>query len=256
MAHDRRDFDTRTRLRRFLGRADLGTALAYLMVAGVVLWAVVALGRDVARHVAAMEAWVAAQGALGPILFGLLFVAVTSLLFPESVLSMAAGALFGLTEGFVVVLVASLVAAVLQHQVARRLLEAPIERWVEGRPSLDVLQRAVLHDEVRLQALLRLTPLNPASVSYLMGAAGVRLGGFVMTCLAFVPMLFVETYFGYAGKHVAGMAGSMGHGVLVHDIVGGLGLAVSILVVVRISRMARRAVEEAVEREEVGRSGD
>lgn len=250
MESRRSDIDTRDRVRRFLGRADLGTMLTYVLVAALVGAAVVVLGRDLARHIGLMEAWVAAQGALGPVLFVVLFLVVTSTLFPESVLSMAAGALFGLSQGFAVVVVASLLAAVLQYEVARRMLTTPIEGLVRRRPSLAAIRKAVLHDEVRLQALLRLTPLNPATVSYLLGAAGVGLGGFVLACFAFLPMLFVETYFGYAGRHVARMTGPVGHGVLVHDVVGLLGLVVSLLVVIRISRMARKAVEDAVEREE------
>ena len=36
------------------------------------------------------------------------------------------------------------------------------------------------YDEFHLQFLLRLTPLNPATLSYLLGAAGVRFWGFLI----------------------------------------------------------------------------
>lgn len=242
----------RDRVRHRLRWADLEALLPYLLLATLLAVAVVVLGRDVRLHLAAIEAWVAARGPGGTVVFAVLFVVVTSALFPESVLSMAAGALFGLGEGFAAVAVASLVAAALQFTLARGLLRARIGRIVNRRPALAAFQRAALRDETRLQTLLRLTPLNPASLSYAMGAAGVRFSGFLLACAGMLPMLFLEVYFGYAGKHVARIAGRSARAVIVHDVVVFAGLAASIVVVVLVSRVAMRAVIAAVEEDEAG----
>jgi uncharacterized membrane protein YdjX (TVP38/TMEM64 family) len=55
--------------------------------------------------------------------------------------------------------------------------------------SLATITRAVKGDEFRLQMLVRLTPLNPASVNYLLGAAGVRFSGFLVACLYSGPQI-------------------------------------------------------------------
>jgi uncharacterized membrane protein YdjX (TVP38/TMEM64 family) len=241
-----RSVDARDRVRRFFERVDFGAVVPYLLVGLLLVAAVVVLGRDIEHHLNAMERWVEDQGAWGPVVFGGVFIVVTSMLFPESVLSMVAGALFGLTQGLATVVAASLVAAALQYGLARRLLRGRIQKILAKRPSLAALQRAALQDEVRLQALLRLTPLNPASLSYTMGAAGVRFSGFMLACAAFVPNLVLEVYFGYAGKHVARIAGRSARGVILHDIVVFAGLAACVVVMVSVSRMARKAVTEAV----------
>ncbi|MEJ2170137.1 MAG: hypothetical protein P8X90_31950 [Desulfobacterales bacterium] len=77
-----------------------------------------------------------------------------------------------------------------------------------ARPALTAIQRAVGRDEFRLQLLLRLTPLNPAIISYRLGSAGVRFSSFLIACLALTPSLIIEVYFGHVGKHTVMLAGS------------------------------------------------
>jgi len=135
---------------------------------------------------------------------------------------------------------------VLQYGLARRLLAARIERWLRARPALAAIQSAVLRDEIRLQTLLRLTPLNPASLNYSMGAAGVRFPGFLLTSLATTPHLLLEVWFGYAGRHVVRIAGRSARAVIMHDVAVMGGLAVCLVTVLLLSKVARRAVAEAV----------
>jgi len=234
------------RVHRLIGRAVSGAVLPYLLLGGLTVAAVIVLGRDIEHHIAAIETWVEAQGPRGRIVFALFFVATTSALIPESILSMIAGALFGPIEGLSVVVAASLVAAALQYGLARGLFRARIERWLGARPPLVAIRQAVLRDEVRLQTLLRLTPLSPASQNYAMGAAGVRFPGFLLASLATTPQFLLEVYFGYAGKHVARIAGRSARAIIIHDVVVVGGLAACLLTVLLLSRLARRAVEEAV----------
>ena len=116
-------------------------------------------------------------------LFVGLFALATSVLLPDTVLCIIAGALFGLGWGVAAVLAGSFLAAAIQFALAHQLLRARIQRTLAARPSLAAIQRAVSRDEFRLQVLLRLTPLNPATISYLLGAAGVRFSGFLIAWL-------------------------------------------------------------------------
>jgi uncharacterized membrane protein YdjX (TVP38/TMEM64 family) len=175
-----------------------------------------------------------------------LFALLTSVLLPDTVLAIVAGGLFGLVWGIAAVVAGSLLAATLQFALSQHLLRARIRRALATRPSLAAVQRALSVNEFRMEVLLRLTPLNPATISYVLGAAGVRFGGFLLASLAIVPGLIFEVYFGYAGKHVARMAGRSRHAVYAHDLAVIGGLAVGILMMVLVSRMARKAVLETV----------
>jgi uncharacterized membrane protein YdjX (TVP38/TMEM64 family) len=94
--------------------------------------------------------------------------------------------------------------------------------------------------------VLRLTPLNHATISYLPGATGVRFSGFLMASLAAIPDLFIKVYFGHAGKHVAHLFKSKQGRKSLQRCVFFAGLAVCVIVVFIVSRMARKALDAAV----------
>ncbi len=134
----------------------------------------------------------------------------------------------------VAVVVGSLLAAMLQYAVARRLLRAPIERGLARRTGLRSIVEAVSRREVSMQALVRLTPVSPALISYLMGATGVRFGGFMLACLVMIPSLLMEAYFGYVSVLVASMAGRSTGGVELRDglVIGGLLVVIAVMFLV------------------------
>jgi uncharacterized membrane protein YdjX (TVP38/TMEM64 family) len=224
--------------------------LVYLLLGVLLVAAIVFAGEEIGHHIDSIDAWIANLGPWGVLAFIGLFVLATSVLMPDSVLSIMAGALFGLAWGTAAIVAGSLVAAALQYVLSQRLLRARIKRLVDKKPSLAAIQRSVCRDAFRLQALLRLTPLNPATVSYMLGATGVRFFGFMLACLALVPTLFIEVYFGYAGKHVARMAGRDTPAVYLHDVAVIGGLTITIIVMVVVSRIARKALLEAVSESE------
>ena len=115
-----------------------------------------------------------------------------------------------------------------------------------ARPSLVAIQHAVSHDEFRLQLLLRLMPLNLATINYVLGAAGVRFTGFLLALLVHMPNLLIEVYFGYASRHAARLAGGDSHTSHLHDLVIFGGLAVCVVMMVQASRMARKTLMQAV----------
>jgi len=234
------------RVQRFLARAYSRAALPYLVVGLLLIVVIVIAGREIEHHINAIESWITKLGPWGVFAFVGLFVLATSFLLPDTVLCIIAGALFGMFWGVAAVLAGSVLAGAMQFALSHKLLRARIQRTFAARPSLAAIQRAVSRDEFRLQALLRLTPLNPATISYLLGAAGVRFSGFMIAFLALTPNLVIEVYFGHVGKHAARLAGSDARTAHLHDLVIIGGLVVCVAVMVLVSRMARKAVMQAV----------
>lgn len=124
-------------------------------------------------------------------------------------------------------------------------MKPAVDRFIVSRPALAAVQAAVRHQEFKLQLLIRLTPLNRALTSYLLGATGVDFARFMAACLALLPSLCLEVYVGYAGKHLARMTSQSGHTVVLHDAAMIAGLVMAIAAMVVISRTARRALEAA-----------
>ena len=205
-------------VRRFLARAYSRAALPYLAAGLLLIVAIIVGGREIEHHINSIESWITKLGPWGVLAFIGLFTLATSLLLPDTVLCIIAGALFGLSWGVAAVLAGSLLAGAMQYALSRKLLRPRIQRMLAARPSLAAIQRAVSHDEFRLQVLLRLTPLIPATISYLLGAAGVRFSGFLIACLALTPNLVIEVYFGHVGKHAAQLAGSEVRTAHLHDL--------------------------------------
>jgi len=234
------------RVRRLLARAYSRAVLPYLAVGLLLIVAVVFAGREIEHHINEIESWITTLGPWGVLAFIGLFVLTTSFLVPDTVLCIIAGALFGMGWGVTAVLAGSLLAGAVQYVLSHKLLRGRIQRMLAARPSLAAIQRAVSRNEFRLQVLLRLTPLNPATISYLLGAAGVRFAGFLVACLAITPNLVIEVYFGHVGKQAAWLAGSDARTAHLHDLAMIGGLAVGIAVMVFVSRMARKAVMQAV----------
>ena len=242
------------RVRRLMARAYSRAALPYLAAGLLLIFAIVAGGREIGHHINAIESWITELGPWGVLAFIGLFTLATSFLLPDTVLCIIAGALFGLYWGVAAVLAGSVLAGAMQFALAHKLLRARIQRTLAAKPSLAAIQRAVRRDEFRLQVLLRLTPLNPATITYLLGAAGVRFSGFLIACLALTPNLAIEVYFGHVGNHAALLAGSDARTAHLHDLAIISGLAVCIAVMVLVSRLARKAVMQAVaETEKAGK---
>ncbi|MEJ0038081.1 MAG: VTT domain-containing protein [Gammaproteobacteria bacterium] len=232
---------------RLVARAGWRATLPFIAVGALVVIAVVLLGREASHHVAAIERWIADFGPAGQAVFVGLLVLGTSLLIPESLFAITAGALFGVVPGFLTVVLANLLAAIVQYVLARRLLRGFIQRMLSSRPQLAAVQRAVLQDETRLQLLLRLTPLNAASLSYVFGAGGVRFAGFLFACVGMAPHLLMEVYLGHAGRHLTRIgSGTTVHHSFVGEAVTFGGLLISAVVVFIVARIARRTIERTL----------
>lgn len=244
-ARDGGGADTNDPVRRFLTHVDVTALVPYALIAILVVLLIVVVGRGMHHHVDTLESWIAARGDWGLLAFMGIFILLTSVLVPGAILCIIAGALFGLGQGTAAVVAASFLGAALQYGLSRGLLKNRVQRVVAARPSLAAIQRAAHRDGFKLQALLRMTPVNPVYVSYAMGAAGVRFSSFMLALLALVPNLFLEVYFGWAGRHAAGMAGRSMREVVAHDLALFIGLVVFAVVMVRISRMAKRSIIEA-----------
>jgi len=215
--------------------------LASIAVLGVVFF----LGEEVARNLHDFEQWLAALGpwALGVAVLG--YVVSSTVFVPDTLLGMLAGATFGFPGGLAVAAGGSFLGAAVQYVLARRLLKPIISRALVTRPGLAAVQAAVKHQELRLQLLIRLTPVNRALTSYVLGAAGVGFGRFLLACVALAPHLCLEVYFGYAGRHLAKVAGQPTSNGWLDEASVFIGLVAAVVVMVLVARAARRALEAA-----------
>lgn len=231
-------------------RSDVRRLLVLLVAAGGLIIASVMLGDQLKDHIGALHVWIGSLGFWGVLVFAAALVVGTSVLLPESLFGVAAGVLFGLVWGIAIAVLANALAAAFQYALARWLFRHPVQRIIDRRPSLVAIQHAVMKDQLRLQFLLRLTPLNPATVSYLLGSANVRFSTFMMACLGLLPHVCLEVYLGHAGAHLVEASAATARAAHGQQVVLIGGLVMGVLAIVVIARIARRAVLSAVASEE------
>lgn len=226
-------------------------ASAGALVLGLLL---LARGLPVNRLLPALDGIVRGAGAWGPVLFGVAYAVGALLLLPGSILTLAAGAIFGPLVGTVVVSLASTAAAALAFLVGRYVARGAVEAAARRRPVFGAIDRAVGDGGWKVVALLRLSPLVPFSVgNYLFGLTRVRFVPYVVASwLAMLPGTFLYVYLGHAGREAVGALGGAerartgGEWALL-----ALGLAATVLVTVLITRRARAALRERTEAEKM-----
>ena len=217
--------------------------LTLKLIAGAALLVLaVWLGRDFGHHLPEIEQWIGSHGILGWLVFVAAVVVLTSVFLPDTVFAIIAGVLFGVVGGTALVAVGSLIAAAVNFTVSRLLLRNTVRRWLARNPKLAAIERAVNREGLRFQFLLRLTPINPVTVSYVLGATNTPIATFITACLGLIPALFVEVYFGYAAKHVAKVSGNVSEHSTLHTALTIAGLVVSVALLVYVTRLARRAL--------------
>ena len=219
---------------------------SYVLAGVAIAVAVAMLGDELGRHIHAFESWGAGLGPGALLVFVLLYVVLDSVFVPDTLLGIIAGATFGFVEGFTVVAAGSIIAGLLQFAMSRRLLKPFIERKIATRPALSAMREAVLREQLKLQLLIRLTPINRALTSYVLGASGVRFSRFALAGIALVPHIALEVYFGFAGKNLARAASVPENIDRAQDVALALGLVVTFAVLALVSRIARKAVAGAI----------
>lgn len=222
--------------------------IRYLVLAIAVIAIMAYLGSYLTANAGAIESWFVGLGYWNIVVFATLFVVLTSFLLPESIFSVTAGAVFGFKLGIAVIMLSMVAACVVQYFVAKGLFKERIAAMLAKNPKLLAIQNAVIEDEFRLQLMLRLTPLNPAIISYMFGAAGVKIKGFIICCFAMLPLLCVEVYLGVLGKKAvtaAGLDSTSSAETTIENTIVIVGLVISIVVIYIISKKARAIVDKA-----------
>lgn len=222
--------------------------LVALVALGAV--ALVLFGRSLAGLVPGFVHYVERLGVWGPVVFVLGYAAATVAFVPGSLLTLAAGALFGVARGALYVMLGATLGATLAFLVARYAARGAVERRLAADARFAAVDAAVAHRGLWVTFLLRLSPVLPFNLlNYALGVTRVRLLHYVLACAGMLPgtLLYVYTgrLAGDVARAAAGGAGAPGARGTGYYAVLALGLAATLAVTVLVTRIARRALAEA-----------
>ena len=219
------------------------------LLIGVTIVAVIAAlflaGGRAARLLPEVTSWVGEQGAAAPVLFAVVYAVATVLLVPGSLLTLAAGALFGVWKGTLIVLIAASFGATAAFLIARYLARERVARRVGRDGRFAAIDRAIAASGLRIVMLLRLSPVVPFNLlNYALGITAVKLRDYVIACVAMLPGTLLYVYYGRVIGDVAALAAGVraGRDATYYALLG-VGLIATILVTALLTRIARRELK-------------
>jgi uncharacterized membrane protein YdjX (TVP38/TMEM64 family) len=189
---------------------------------------------------------IAHMGPWGVVLFVIAYIAAAVTLAPAFVLTFAAGAIFGLWRGTLIVYIASLLGSVAVYGLAAPLAHGRVMRRLERDTRVSAIRRAVIGDALWVMFLLRLSPLVPyVLLNYALALSGVRFKDFVLASIGMLPAIVMYAYYGKIVGDVAKLAAGVSppRGVAYWVLVV-VGLIATVWATHLITRAARRAMEQ------------
>ncbi len=181
------------------------------------------------------------------VLLAAAYVVACVLLIPGSLLTLAAGVLFGVVRGTIVVSIGSTLGAVAAFLVGRYLARDWIAKKVAANAKFQAVDRAVGQQGWKIVLLARLSPVFPFNLlNYAFGLTKVSLRDyFLASWIGMLPGTLMYVYFGSAFKNLAELATGKVQGGVLGQVFFGVGLLATIAVTVYVTRVAKRTLDQS-----------
>ena len=192
----------------------------------------------------ALSAWVEKLGPFGVVVFALIYAVATVLFIPGSILTIAAGLIFGVGLGTLAAWSGAVLGSSLAFLIGRYFARAKIEAKTKGNAKFEAIDEAIGKQGWKMIGLLRLSPLIPFNVSnYFYGITKVGFWPYVAaSAVGMLPGTLLYVYLGAAGK--AGLGGGEKQSSPLQYVFFGVGLVATIGVTIWVSRIAKNALKK------------
>ncbi|CAL1362005.1 unnamed protein product [Linum trigynum] len=187
-------------------------------------------------------------GPWGPLVLVLVYIPLTVLAVPASVLTLGGGYLFGLPVGFIADSIGATLGATAAFLVGRTVGRPYIISKLKNYPKFQAVTIAVERSGFKIVLLLRLVPLLPFNMlNYLLSVTPVRVGDFVLaSMLGVMPITFALVYVGTTLNDLSAITHGWAEASKMRWIFMVLGLAISGVLFFLIGRIAKAALEKAL----------
>lgn len=217
-----------------------------LLVVALLAAALILGGRSFGARLPAFAAWVESLGVWGPLVFIVGYALAAVAFIPGSVLTLAAGAIFGLGAGVLYALAGAVLGASLAFFVARYVARGVVEERIARSPRFAAVNEAVAANGRRIVFLLRLSPVVPFNVlNYALGVTRVRFVDYLIASAGMIPGTVLYVYYGTVAGTIATAASGAhvgrGRGYYALLVVGLVATVAATAVITRIASRALKA---------------
>ena len=205
-------------------------------------------GEAIAHAIQTFNTWVSELGPAAPIVFALGYAVSIIAFVPGSLLTAAAGAIFGVGQGTLYTFLGASLGASGAFLIARYLARDAIESRLADNARFHAVDSAIGREGRKIVFLLRLSPVFPFTfLNYLLGLTRVSLKDYVIGHLGMLPGTLLYVYIGKVAAEVASLGAEGGGRGGAESAFLIFGLVVTAVVTVIITRIAKRALQEATQ---------
>lgn len=143
-----------------------------------------------------IQDYVISFGRLAPLVYIIMFALVPLTLFPDSILAIGGGMVFGLFKGYIYTLIGALIGATISFYISRKLGRAFVKKLTKEK--LDNIEELINSKGFFIVLILRLVPLFPFDIiSYGSGLTSIKYKDFLLaTIIGTIPGILVFTNIG------------------------------------------------------------
>lgn len=187
-------------------------------------------------------------GPWGPLVLAVAYIPLTVLAVPASVLTLGGGYLFGLPVGFVADSIGASIGAGAAFLLGRTIGRSFVISKLKDYPQFRSIAIAIHGSGFKIVLLLRLVPLLPFNMlNYLLSVTPVPLGEYLLASwLGMMPITLALVYVGTTLKDLSDVTHGWSEFSKTRWAFIILGLAVSVVLMVCVTKVAKAALEKAL----------
>lgn len=199
-------------------------------------------------YIVATLDWTGQLGVWGPIVVIGVYIVACVLFLPGSVLTLGAGFLFKVALGTVTVSIGSTLGACAAFLVGRKLARGWVAGKVSGNPKFAAIDEAVGRAGFKIVLLTRLSPIFPFNMlNYAFGLTKVSFWRYALASwIGMLPGTVMYVYLGSAARSLTDLAAGRVETGPARQVFFWLGLTATVVVAWLVTRIARRALRQAV----------
>jgi uncharacterized membrane protein YdjX (TVP38/TMEM64 family) len=192
--------------------------------------------------------WISDLGPWGPVFFIVLYILATVLFLPGLIPTMAAGLLFGVLQGTLLVSISSISGATLAFLIGRYLAREWVAGMIQGNSKFEAIDVAVAKEGWKIVGLTRLSPVFPFNLlNYAFGLTQVSLKDyFLASWIGMLPGTVMYVYIGSLAGDLATLGSGERSRTPAEWALYGVGLLATVVLTLYITRIAQRALSRKV----------
>jgi len=192
--------------------------------------------------------WTEGLGFWAPVFVAAFYIIACVLFLPGSVLTLGAGVLFGVLKGSIVVSVGSTLGACTAFLVGRTVARAWISAKVARNAKFGAIDTAVGEQGLKIVLLTRLSPAFPFNMlNYAFGLTRIPFWKYALgSWIGMMPGTVMYVYFGAGLRSLAELSTGKVETGTAGRVFFVAGLIATVVVTIFVTRLARRALKQAV----------